>query len=159
MRNAFCLQFLIAPLLFFSVMQNDSCKSNKPAPLPRASTAPTATPKATASSKQLEPGLWGGNHISMQISETEITLEFDCAHGTISQPIKLDEAGRFAVAGTYVREGPGPVRQGSKPGTDAQYSGRLSAGTLTITVHIPGATGVGPYTLTEGRQGKLTKCY
>jgi hypothetical protein len=63
------------------------------------------------------------------------------------------------VAGTYVREAPGPERQGAKQGTDAEYSGTLSDGTLIITVHIPGATDLGPYTLTEGRRGKVTKCY
>jgi hypothetical protein len=159
MRNAFCLQLLIAPLLFFSVMQNDSCKGDKPAPPTQSATAPPATSTAKPSSKRLKPGIWGGNHLSLQISETETTLEFDCANGTISQPIMLDDSGRFAVPGTYVRGGPGPERQGAKQDTDAQYLGRLSGGTLTITVQIPGATDVGPFTLTEGRQGKVTKCY
>jgi len=158
MRNAFFLQLVIAPLLLFSVMQNGSCKSDKPgAPAPSATGSP-ATPKTTAS-KRLNAGTWGGNHLRLNVSETEVTLEFDCAHGTISQPLTLDETGRFAVAGTYVREGPGPERQGAKQDTDAQYSGRLSDGTLTITVHIPGAGDLGPYTLTEGRQGKVVRCY
>lgn len=159
MRNAFFLQLLLAPLLLFSVMQNGSCKSDKPgAPEPSATNSP-ATPKTTASTKRLNPGTWGGNHLTLEISETEVTLEFDCAHGTISPLLTLDETGRFAVAGTYVREGAGPVREGAKQDTDAQYSGRLRDGTLIITVHIPGATDLGPYTLTEGRQGKVTKCY
>jgi hypothetical protein len=159
MRNAFFLQLLVAPLLFFFVMQNDSCKSDKPsAPEPSATGSP-ATPQTTASSKRLKAGTWGGNHLTMEISDTEVTLEFDCAQGTITQPLTLDETGRFAVAGTYVREGPGPVRQGVKQDTAAQYSGRLSEGTLTITVHIPGGDDLGPYALSEGRQGKVTKCY
>jgi hypothetical protein len=158
MRNAFFLQLLIAPLLLFSVMQNDSCKSDKPRPPLPSATASSATHTATGSPRRLKPGTWGGNHLTLEISENEVTLEFDCAHGTISQPLTLDETGRFAVAGTYVREGPGPVRQGAKQDTEAQYSGRLSAGTLTIIVHVPDATDIGPFTLTEGRQGKVTKC-
>lgn len=155
MRNAFWLQFLVVPLLFLAAMQNDSC--NKPAPPPQSETAP-ATPTRTASTNRLKPGIWGGNHISLEVSETETTLEFDCAKGRISKPITLDENGRFSLPGKYVRERPGPVRQGDEQDTDAEYSGRLNAGTLTITVHVPGAPDLGPFTLTEGRQGKVTKC-
>jgi hypothetical protein len=155
MRNAFWLQFLVLPLLFFSAVQNDSC--NKPAPPPQTKTTP-ATPTASALTNRLKPGRWGGNHISLEVSETETTLEFDCANGTISKPITLDENGRFSLPGKYVREGPGPVRQGDAQDSDAEYSGRLNAGTLTITVHIAGAPDIGPFSLTEGRQGKITKC-
>ena len=28
-------------------------------------------------------------------------MEFDCAHGTLDHPLRVDERGRFSVAGTF----------------------------------------------------------
>ncbi len=40
-------------------------------------------------------GTWGGEHIGMIVSETGATLEYDCAHGAIDEPISHDENGEF----------------------------------------------------------------
>src|ERR1700681_1106258 len=64
-----------------------------------------------ARTKGLPVGLWGGEHISMQVTAHRTTVEYDCAHGTIDQRIALDRRGRFNVPGIHVAEHGGPVRQ------------------------------------------------
>ena len=49
-------------------------------------------------------GTWGGKHIGMTVMDSSITLEYDCAHGTIDEPINPDEQGRFEVTGVHIIE-------------------------------------------------------
>jgi hypothetical protein len=118
---------------------------------------PSATP-ATAGQKL--SGLWGGLHVRLEISDQGATLEFDCASGSISEPILLDSAGRFDVAGSYTRQGPGPVRQGVKGDTPAHYSGVVTGETMELSLRLEGSSEpVFDLSLTRGKQGKITKCY
>jgi hypothetical protein len=48
--------------------------------------------------------------------QPSIQIEFDCAHGTIYSSLGTDAQGRFDMAGTFVREGAGPIRVGRTPG-------------------------------------------
>src|SRR5260370_38443665 len=61
--------------------------------------------------KGLPVGLWGGEHISMEVTAQGATIEYDCAHATISQRITLDCRGRFDVSGMQIQEQGGPVGQ------------------------------------------------
>src|SRR5689334_12436741 len=56
-------------------------------------------------------GKWGGLGIAMEVGDRGGTIEFDCAHGTISEKITAKGNGSFAVKGTFVREHPGPIRR------------------------------------------------
>ena len=47
-------------------------------------------------------GMWGGDHVSLAVTETGSHLEFDCAHGDISGALTVDAVGAFAAADTYV---------------------------------------------------------
>src|SRR3954469_23646810 len=53
-------------------------------------------------------GVWGGEHISLTVGSKDAKLEYDCAHGTIDQPLKFDNHGRFNVSGTHTWESGGP---------------------------------------------------
>src|SRR5262249_26961162 len=64
-------------------------------------------------SERVPPGLWGGEHVSMQVTVSDATLQFDCAHGYIGERIRLDAEGRFSVAGVFVREHGGPIGPGA----------------------------------------------
>lgn len=44
-------------------------------------------------------GVWGGDHISLTISQTGSHLEFDCAHGELPGAMRVDASGAFAIAG------------------------------------------------------------
>jgi hypothetical protein len=174
MNNAFFL-FAIASISF-CLGQNNSCRdkttgsgSNSAATTTTAtpSTAnnmntdatsrPTAKPTAPGNSKL--SGLWGGVHVALEVSDGGATLEFDCATGSIREPIGLDAAGRFDVSGSYTREGPGPVRQGVKRDSPAQYSGTVTGETMALTVRLEGSSEPLDFSLTRGKQGKLRKCY
>src|SRR6266487_5167816 len=54
--------------------------------------------------KGIGAGVWGGDHIRMEVSGNGATLEFDCAHGNISGPLTLDRLGRFQAKGSFTRE-------------------------------------------------------
>jgi hypothetical protein len=103
-------------------------------------------------------GSWGDDHVVLTVTDNGGRVEFDCAHGTLDHPLRLDDRGRFSVAGTFVPDG-GPVRTGedsrSRP---ARYQGRLDRQKLEFTVTVEGQTGQGPFTVTLGKSTKLTKC-
>ena len=56
-------------------------------------------------------GEWGGEHVSLTITDAGSSLEFDCASGTISGPFTVDAQGRFNLRGTYTpgTGGPEPI--------------------------------------------------
>ncbi|MCA1593278.1 MAG: hypothetical protein LC754_11645 [Acidobacteria bacterium] len=105
-------------------------------------------------------GMWGGLHVRMQVSEDGAEIEYDCAHGTLDAPLKLDGEGRFAVTGTHVREGHGPIRLGVPPASrPAHYTGRIEGRTMSLTVTLENSTeDLDTFTLREGSAGRLWKC-
>jgi hypothetical protein len=114
-----------------------------------------AAPDASA----VATGAWGGEHIALQVSEKGADVEFDCAHGQVTQPITLDRHGDFNVAGTFTPEHGGPVRRDENtPSASARYSGRVDGDTMSLTITL-GKEKVGIYTLVRGSRPSLTKCY
>lgn len=112
-----------------------------------------------AESRRLTPGVWGGDHIRMEIDRDRARLEYDCATGTIDQPIVLDASGKFTVKGSYGPEHHGPRRDGQTASARARYVGRVTGETMTLTVTLEaGAQQVGRFTLKRGNDPLLTKC-
>lgn len=110
---------------------------------------------------RLEAGSWGGPHIRLDVAEDGTAVfELDCAHGTITAPIVPDRAGAFQAEGRYVREGPGPVREGQgEEGVPARYAGKVDGGKLTLTITLSGAgEEAGTFELIHGKTPRLTKC-
>ncbi len=104
--------------------------------------------------------MWGGPHISVEVTESGAQLNYDCAHGTIDQPIAPDANGKFAVSGTHTQERGGPVRAdegNSRP--PARYTGTVEGQTMTFTVTLRDTNEVvGTYTVTHGKAGRIVKC-
>ena len=116
---------------------------------------------AAAPSKTLPNGVWGGDHIRMEVSDGGADIEFDCARGTISQRLELDDKGRFKVQGSYMAERAAPVAvDGGLPasGVKATYTGTLSGSSLHLEVFIEGQDAPRTFDLVEGDQGHLAKC-
>ena len=106
----------------------------------------------------LLPGVWGGEHIRIEVTEGGATLEFDCAHGTVEGKINVDGAGRFSVAGTFYPEHGGPVREGEgSNGQPVRLTGRVGGSLMNLTI-TRGRTKIGTYTLTRDSSGRIFKC-
>jgi hypothetical protein len=105
-------------------------------------------------------GLWGGQHVRLEVSADGAEIEFDCAHGRINGRLRPGADGRFDAAGTFVAERGGPVREGAaEKGQPARYTGRVKGKTMTLNVHLTDSNAdAGTFTLTHGREPELTKC-
>ena len=108
----------------------------------------------------LAEGLWGGEHIRMDVTAAETKIEFDCGHATIASRILIDPRGRFVAKGTYAEERGGPVRQGEEShGYPAQFRGTVNGKNMKLTVTRTDTNEVlGAFTLTHGREPELVKC-
>jgi hypothetical protein len=114
--------------------------------------------RAASDASAIATGTWGGEHIVLQVSEKGADVEFDCAHGQVTQPITVDKHGDFDVAGTFTPEHGGPVRRDENtPSASARYSGHVDGDTMSLTV-THGEEKVGIYTLNRGSRPNITKC-
>jgi hypothetical protein len=107
---------------------------------------------------RLRDGTWGGDHIRFDVTAAATSVDLDCAHGMIEGPIELDKDGRFEVAGKYVAEHPGPTRDDEETGRPARYVGKVTGGTMTLTITAEGAAPMGPYSLAHDSMGNVRKC-
>lgn len=111
-------------------------------------------------------GPWGGPHVGIDFQAGLADVQFDCASGTIDDPIYPARDGSFSVKGTYRTGTPGPVKVGQFfTSRDAVYSGQVTQGTtkkgprlMTLVVTFEDGSTVGPFTLTEGMHPQLTRC-
>src|ERR1044071_536500 len=103
-------------------------------------------------------GAWGGEHVILEASKAGAEVEFDCAHGQISQAVVLDPHGNFDVAGTFTPEHGGPVRRDeSTPPAPVRYSGHVIVDTMRLEVTL-GKHDVRTLSLTRGFHPTLRKC-
>jgi hypothetical protein len=112
-------------------------------------------------------GTWGGDHIGMMVSDSSATLEYDCAHGSIDEPIEPDDNGEFEMQGIYVFEHgqqfapiDGPASNGENPDEHpALYKGRIDGKVMTLIVILTDTEKeVGSYSLTLGAVPNVNKC-
>lgn len=109
---------------------------------------------------KLETGVWGGQHIRAEVTESGATIEFDCAHGAIDQPITLDDKGGFDIRGKFATEHAGPVRRDEEDNNrSVRYVGRVKGAELTLTISdFNTKEMIGDFTLTHQSEGRLVKC-
>jgi len=137
-------------VLFTFLGEGASCRNKEP-----------AVTKATVERKnKLAKGVWGGQHIRLEVTDSGATIEFDCANSTIAEPIVLDREGKFDVRGKYMPEHGGPVRDNEESnGYSVRYVGHASDKELTLTITIPEKKEtIGNFTLTHGSEGRVMKC-
>lgn len=106
-------------------------------------------------------GSWGGQHIRLDITQAGATVEYDCAMGSIHEPLVPDENGKFEARGTYVFEPGGPYHLGEPPLKEhpALYRGWTNGSEMRLTVILldTGAE-AGTFSLGLGREPMLEKC-
>jgi hypothetical protein len=106
------------------------------------------------------PDVWGGMHVSMEMSAGGASLEFDCARGTITEPIKANAKGEFSVHGTYTPEHGGPVQKNNPPSDlPAIYKGSIQGDTMQLELVLTDKDQkLEPLTLIRGKTGRVVKC-
>ena len=105
-------------------------------------------------------GSWGGDNVALTVAASSATVEFDCAHARIEQPLSLDGDGRFGVPGTFVREHGGPVHEGEpEDAHPAVFEGQTDGHTLTLNVRLSDVDQrIGPFVAVRGAVARLVKC-
>jgi hypothetical protein len=141
---------------------HDSSASNSTWFGPRTSSPSTAQRRRRARRRRapdaLLPGVWGGDHIRIEVTDGGAAIEFDCAHGSVDGKILVDGSGRFSVAGTYYHEHGGPVREGEgSNGQPVRLAGRVGGSLMSLTV-TRGREKIGTYSLTRDSEGRVFKC-
>jgi hypothetical protein len=109
---------------------------------------------------RLQAGIWGGEHVKLEVRESGAHVEFNCANGDIPQPLTTTDDGRLDVEGVFVRERPGPIRVGEEPvKLRARYSGKLTKDSLTFDVTLVDSNeNAGRFTVVRGEPAVLPKC-
>lgn len=104
-------------------------------------------------------GSWGGEHAGIAFEGGLAQVRFDCASGSIDEPVSPGKDGSFEARGTFRAGQPGPVRVGqifhSQP---ANYSGQVRKDLMTLNITLEDGTAIGPFTLTQGAAPQLTRC-
>ena len=106
------------------------------------------------------PTFWGGDHVDLEVGASSATIEFDCAHGTFDEGLRIDKTGAFVVKGSFTPERSGPSRDDNGPrALKATYSGTIAKDAMTLRVVVDGQDPKGTtYQLTRGQRGNLRKC-
>jgi hypothetical protein len=115
--------------------------------------------RAPTGPSPVEPGVWGGDHVTLTVGDETSHLEFDCAHGEIPGALHANH-GEIKATGTFVREHGGPIRVDEPVDAHpAVYSGTLSASTMQLSVRLTDSGDViGSFTLARGVTGRVVKC-
>jgi hypothetical protein len=107
---------------------------------------------------QVPRGDWGGAHVRLTVTDAGAQVEFDCAHGSLDEPLVLDASDRFDVKGTLVGEA-GPIRkddtQNAQP---ARYRGETDGQNMSLEVTLEGGASGGTFSLAKGGRASLVKC-
>jgi hypothetical protein len=122
--------------------------------------ATAAGPCAKDLAGPIAPSEWGGEHIGLTVSANGGALEYDCASGTIDQPIVSATNGNFIAQGTHTPGHGGPIMVGEVPDRHpAQYEGWTDGETMRLSVTLTD-TGqkLGTFTLVRGQSPRVFRC-
>jgi hypothetical protein len=112
----------------------------------------------TQKMQRIPTGVWGGEHINLEVGAESAAIEYDCASGRIDGPLAVDSNGNFKLRGIHRRERGGPVRADEKPDEyPATYTGSIKGDKMTLTLKV-GDMDEETFTLEKGKQGELFKC-
>ena len=153
--NVYTKGLLYLPIVVAMLLQGGSCNEAK-----MNKNGGNMNQTSTNNSQRKISGQWGGQGISMEVTDSGATLDFDCASGTITEPITVDGAGKFSAKGRFARQRPGPTREDdNNEGQPASYSGVVDGENLTLTITLTkNSEKVGDFTLAHGKMGRIRRC-
>jgi hypothetical protein len=98
--------------------------------------------------------------VALELTPAGGTIEYDCAHGGLAEPVRPGSDGEFEATGVHVREHGGPVREGERPDSvPARYVGRVRGDRMTLRVYAGSRPDtLGPFELRSGDEPRLFKC-
>ena len=150
------MTFLLVLPLAFVLWQGSSCRGSKANS--NANSSMNANVSTPSQSRDLR-GTWGGQGIAMEVSDEGAEIDFDCAHGRITEKIATDADGKFETKGVFERERGGPQRMGENNEQPAVYRGSIKEKTMTLTIELTrNNETVDTFTLTQGKTGRIHKC-
>lgn len=105
-------------------------------------------------------GEWGGVHLGLVADGAGAQLEYDCATGTISGALVMDDRGRFSVGGIHFPGHGGPIREDeptvSRP---ARFDGQVRGNRMTLAVTLTDTNELlGTFDLIQGASPHVFKC-
>ena len=104
-------------------------------------------------------GTWGGQSIAMEVGDEGAEIEFDCAHGRMTEKIAPDADGKFETKGVFARERGGPQRMGENNEQPAIYRGSIKDRDMTLSIQLKrNNEDIGSFKLTQGNSGRIHKC-
>jgi hypothetical protein len=144
---------IVAISALFIGLPESSCTQNRSGSLGENSAPKMETTK-------VREGVWGGPHIIMEVTGDSAVITYECAVGTIDEPIKIDKDGRFAVRGTFTRQRTGSVRSDETPErSPARYAGRVDGKSMTLVITLPNKNETpDTFYLKYGERPELTRC-
>ena len=143
------------PLALF-LWQGSSCRSSNANS--SANAQMNANTNSASQSRDLR-GTWGGQSIAMEVGDEGAEIEFDCAHGRITEKIAPDADGKFEAKGVFARERGGPQRMGENNDQPAIYRGSIKDRDMTLTIQLKrNNEDIGTFTLVQGSSGRIHKC-
>src|SRR5688572_18446421 len=108
--------------------------------------------------QKIPAGVWGGDHISLEVGTKSAKIEYDCAHGVIEGPLVVDAGGRFNLRGTHTPERGGPVRADeTSRSLPATFVGSIHGDKMTLTLKLADSEDE-TFTLHKGKEANLFKC-
>ena len=117
-----------------------------------------STASMNFSAQRIPTGVWGGQHINIEVGEKSATIEYDCASGVIDGPLVVDSSGRFNLRGKHRPERGGPIRADDEAKSQpATYTGSIKGNTMTLNLKLDDSD-VETFTLEKGKPGELFKC-
>ena len=96
----------------------------------------------------------------MIVSDTGATIDYDCAAGRVTGPLRVSSDGSFSWSGVHLPGHGGPVRADEPPNEhQATYTGSATANHLVLTVSLldntqPPAT----FVLDRGVLARVFRC-
>ena len=108
----------------------------------------------------LAVGTWGGDNSGVMVTDSAVHVHVGCTFGDMPGRVPLDANGRFTTDGSYVLRAY-PVQIG--PSLPAQFSGRVTGGTLTLAIAVNDTierkvVALGPITVVYGREPQMGPC-
>ena len=104
-------------------------------------------------------GEWGGTHVGLRLSESGGMLDYDCAAGTIDEPLRPRRDGGFEASGMHTPGWGGPERAGEvRPSYRTRYSGQVRGNRMTLQGRVENGVLLGPFSLMRGAEPIIMRC-